>query len=80
MNKQEQTLKFNPKQYGLSGELALCVYCRKTTEYKICCDSIDGLFAINSENIWDLVFSYSLDTFEIEVIEKSVIEFETRSA
>ena len=72
-------IKLNPEDFGKSGELALCVYCGKATEYKICCDAIDGLIPVNSENLYDLVFSYSLNTYQVEELEQAVTDFEARN-
>ena len=54
------TLRLNPADYGKSGDLAVCVFCAKATEYKICCDSYKGLLSLTNPEVTstDEDFSY----------------------
>ena len=72
-------IKLNPEDFGKSGELALCVYCGKATEYKICCDEIDGLFEVTSETVIALCEEYAFRVNQILAAVKAVKAFEAKA-
>jgi hypothetical protein len=71
-------LRIDPTKWGKSGELALCVYCAKATEWRVCCDRQDGLLPLDSRNLYDLAETYSLTTDQIDELEQAVTNFEER--
>ena len=71
--------RFNPADFGKSGTIAICIYCAKTTEYKICCDEIDGLFEVTSETVIALCEEYAFRVNQILAAVKAVKAFEAKA-
>lgn len=68
-------LRIDPTKFGMSGTLAVCVYCAKATVWQICCDAIDGLLPINEDNLQHIVDEYSFNQDQIDNLEQAVGDF-----
>jgi len=71
-------LRIDPIKWGKSGKLAVCVYCAKATEWRICCDRQDGLLPIDSKNLTEIVEYYNFTISQIDALEQAVTDFEER--
>jgi len=60
----------------VASDLAFCVYCGTTAVKLICCNAIDGLTYVNSENMYAIAGFYNLDIGEIDNLEQAVGEYE----
>lgn len=60
----------------VASDLAFCCYCSTAAVKLICCGAIDGLTAVNSENMYAIAGYYSLDIGEIDNLEQAVGEYE----
>ena len=56
--------------------LAFGCSCSTASVKLICCNAIDGLTAVNSENMYAIAGYYSLDIGEIDNLEQAVGEYE----
>lgn len=71
-------LRIDPTKWGKSGELAVCVYCVKATEWRVCCDRQDGLLPLDSKSLTDLAEYYNFTLAQIDELEQAVTDFEER--
>ena len=62
----------------VASDLAFCCYCSTAAVKMICCNAIDGLMAVNSENMYAIAGYYSLTIDEIDNLEQAVGEYEQR--
>lgn len=60
----------------VESDLAFCCYCNTAAIKQICCDAIDGLTAINSENIYAVAGYYNLNIWQIDELEQVVGDYE----
>ena len=60
----------------VASDLAFCCYCSTASVKMICCNAIDGLMAVNSENMYAIAGYYSLTIDEIDNLEQAVGEYE----
>jgi len=60
----------------VASDLVYCCYCSTAAVKLICCDAIDGLTAVNSENMYAIAGYYNLDIGEIDNLEQVVGEYE----
>lgn len=60
----------------VDSDLAFCCYCSTASVKLTCCNRIDGLSAINSENIYAIAGYYSLTIDQIDNLEQAVGEYE----
>ena len=59
-------LDIDPKQFGLSGSFAVCVFCAKGTVYNICCNTYKGLIEIDEDNVDAIAreYAFTADQFD----------------
>jgi carbamoylphosphate synthase small subunit len=60
----------------VESDLAFCCYCSTAAIKLVCCNAIDGLTYINSENIYAIAGYYNLDIDQIDNLEQAVGEYE----
>jgi len=60
----------------VASDLAFCCYCSTAGVKMVCCNAIDGLSYISSENIYALAGYYDLTIDQIDNLEQIVFEYE----
>ena len=60
----------------VESDLAFCCYCSTAAIKLVCCNRIDGLMYVNSENIYAIAGYYNLDIDQIDNLEQAVGEYE----